>query len=214
MMQQNEDMPREQSALARIVRLVVGGLLVIFTIGVVAGFGMASHEKGDVSLKGIALVSLIVLLCGSLAWWLLRKGSEGEWLPRSPRQRTNRMVLYGTVALGVVAGFLMQLGEQRAPGDFNILPYDAPLNPAVALALLIAMPLLGWLYYRWHQSADEHDLDAYNFGGMLSLYAFFFLSIGWWIAWRGGFVPEPQGYAVFWTVIIVWSLGWMWRRYR
>lgn len=214
MMQQNEDAPREQSTLARILRLFIGGLLVVFTIGVVAGFGMASQEKGEVTLKGIAVVSLVVLLCGSLAWWLLRKGSEGEWLPRSPRQRTNRIVLYGTVALGAVAGFLFQLGDQRAPGDASLLAYDTPLDPTVALVLLAAMPLLGWLYCRWHQSADEHDLAAYNFGGMLALYAFFFLSIGWWIAWRGGFVAEPQGYAIFWVVIIVWSLGWMWRRYR
>lgn len=214
MTQQIEEAPAEQSGFLRAIRLFIAVTLAIFTVGIVVGFGAATAESGVIKWKGVAIVAAAVLVLGSISFWLFRKGIAGEWLPRSPRQRTNRLVIYGTIAVGMVAGMLLQLGEQKAGGTVNFLPYDVPLHPAVAIGLLAGMPLLAWLYYRWHQSADEHDLAAYNFGGMLSLYAFFFLSICWWIAWRGGLTVEPQGYAIFWTVIIVWGAGWMWRRYR
>lgn len=207
--------PAEQSVFARVFRIFCAFVLAVFSLGVLTGFIKASVDAGAPSWKGIAIVGLMVpaLLYG--AWRLFRKGAEGDWLPRSPRRRTNRIVLYATLGVGALAGMLMQLGEGAAhPGSGRILPYDAPLDPVVAAILLLAMPLLGWLYYRWHSSADEHDLAAYNFGGMISLYAFFFASVGWWIAWRGGFVAEPDGYAIFWIVMGVWSLGWMWKKFR
>jgi len=207
--------PREQSAFARAARLGIGFLLVVFSLGVLLGFSKASYDDGGPTLKGIAIIAVLVPGLLFLAWRLMRRGAEGEWLPRTPRRRSNRIVLYATLAMGAVGGMLMQIGEEAAhPGAGRFMPYDAPLHPTAALAMLATLPVLAWLYYRWHQSADEHDLAAYNFGGMLSLYAFFFGSVGWWIAWRGGFVTEPDGYALFWAVIVVWSLGWLWKKYR
>ncbi|PLK25931.1 hypothetical protein [Novosphingobium sp. TH158] len=204
----------EPSPLFRAFAIIFAVLIGIFTLGMIGGFAYASIERGSASWKGIAIVVPLALLLGYCSWWLLRKGVAGDWLPRSPRQRANRLVLYSTMAVGVVAGILLQIGEQEMGGSTSFLGYDTPLDPAVAIGLLATLPVIAWLYYRWHQSADEHDQAAYNFGGMLSLYTYFFASIGWWIAWRGGLADEPDGFAIFWAVIIVWSLGWVWKRFR
>ena len=36
----------------------------------------------------------------------------------------------------------------------------------------------------------------------------------WWIAWRGNLVPEPNGYAIFWGFVLIWSGVAAWRQYR
>jgi hypothetical protein len=215
MMEPVDVQTREPSIFARSIKLIFGVLIAVFAVGVLVGFTKATLDGGEVHWKGIVIIAVLVPGLLFAAYRLIRSGGDGEWLPRTPRRRSNRIVLYASLAFGALAGVLMQLGEDKGhPAAGEFMSYDAPLNPTVALVLLTGLPLLGWLYYRWHQSADEHDLAAYNFGGMLSLYAYFFASIGWWIAWRGGFMPEPDGFSVFWLVIVVWSLGWMWKKFR
>jgi hypothetical protein len=33
-------------------------------------------------------------------------------------------------------------------------------------------------------------------------------------AWRGGFVPEPNGFIIYYATITTLSLVWAWKKYR
>jgi hypothetical protein len=32
--------------------------------------------------------------------------------------------------------------------------------------------------------------------------------------WRGGFVPEPDGVAIFMLFALIWTAVWFWKKYR
>ncbi|MFM6932978.1 MAG: hypothetical protein ACKOUT_12135 [Novosphingobium sp.] len=195
--------------------LVIGGVLLsVFALGVIVGYTKAAIEGGNFGWKAL----LVYLLAGALVLgglWMIRRGLTKFALPKSPRMREYQLIVLGTCLLGAVLGGLMQIGAPvGTEAGLNILTYHAPISPAVAAVMLASLPLLAWLYYRWHKTADEHEQAAYNFGAVLGIYTYFFASIGWWVAWRGGLLPEPNGVAIFWTVIIVWSIGWIWHRFR
>lgn len=204
----------EMSPLKR-AALVFGGVLIsVFALGVIAGYTKAEIEHGNFGWKALLVYSLAgALVLGGL--WMVRRGLTKFALPKSPRMREYQLVVLGTCLLGAVLGGLMQLGAPAgADTGFNIFSYEAPMSPAVAAVMLASLPLLAWLYYRWHKTADEHEQAAYNFGAVLGIYTYFFASIGWWVAWRGGLLPEPNGFAIFWAVLVVWSVGWLWHRFR
>ncbi|MFM5907284.1 MAG: hypothetical protein ACKOPO_06835 [Novosphingobium sp.] len=200
--------PAEMSAITRFACLFGGTILGVFSLGVIAGFAKASIERGAIGWKAIPVFVVIALMIAA-AIWLVRKGLTRMTLAKSPKMREYQLVTLGTVAIGVCIGALMQGGISSSGGGFN-----GPLSPAVAAVLLALMPVTAWLFYRWHMTADEHEQAAYNFGGILSLYAYFFATFAWWVAWRGGLTGEPSALAILVLVLIVWSIGWAWRRFR
>lgn len=206
--------PGAFAGLKRVAQLVGGSVIAIFALGVMAGYTKAAIERGVLGWKALVVYAAASAIL-FLGLWIARKGVERFALAKSPKMREYQIIMAVTVLLGGVIGILMQVGAgpSHAKG-LSALSYEASMTPAVSAVLLATLPLLAWLYYRWHKTADEHEQAAYNFGGMLSLYAYFFASIGWWTAWRGGLLPEPDGFAIFWMVITVWLLGWLWRRYR
>ncbi|MFM5955415.1 MAG: hypothetical protein ACKOPE_14085 [Novosphingobium sp.] len=195
------------SALARFACLFGGTMLGVFSLGAIAGFAKASIERGVIGWKAIPVFVIVALMIVA-AIWLVRKGMTRLTLAKSPKMREYQLVTLGTVAIGVCAGALMQ-GGMTGTGGIN-----GPISPAVAAVLLALIPVTAWLFYRWHMTADEHEQAAYNFGGILSLYVYFFATFGWWVAWRGGLTGEPSALAIFALVLIVWSIGWAWRRFR
>jgi hypothetical protein len=195
--------------------LTIGGILIaVFALGVIVGYTKAAITGGTFGWKSLLVyMAAAALVLGGL--WMVRRGLTKFALRKSPRMREYQLVVLGTCLLGAVLGGVMQLGAPAgSEAGLNIFSYEAPISPAVAAVMLAALPLLGWLYYRWHMTADEHEQAAYNFGAVLGIYTYFFTSIGWWVAWRGGLLPEPDGLAIFWAVIIVWSVGWIWHRFR
>lgn len=202
------------SFIKRAVSLVGGGTLMIFSLGVVAGYTKAALAQGTLGWKAAVVFTVAGALfaCGL---WLVRRSLANHGLAKSPRMREYQIVVIATAFFGGIVGMLMQIGSSGdGQNALSGLSYQAPLSPLVAIVILVAMPLLAWLYYRWHKTADEHEQAAYNFGAVLGIYAYFFASTGWWVAWRGGLLPEPDGLAIFWAVIIVWSVGWIWHRFR
>jgi hypothetical protein len=195
------------SALARFACLFGGTMLGVFSLGAIAGFAKASIERGVIGWKAIPVFVIVALMIVA-AIWLVRKGMTRLTLAKSPKMREYQLVTLGTVAIGACAGALMQ-GGMTGTGGIN-----GPISPAVAAVLLALIPVTAWLFYRWHMTADEHEQAAYNFGGILSLYVYFFATFGWWVAWRGGLTGEPSALAIFALVLIVWSIGWAWRRFR
>lgn len=214
MTEMDETSGSQMSPVKRLISIAAGGVLAIFAVGIAFGYSKAALAHGALGWKGVVvyLIAGLMLLAGL---WLMRRALAGQRLASSPRMREYQIVMIATVMFGVVLGVLLQVG---AIGNGNegigVLFDNSPISPGIAILFLASIPVINWLAYRWHQTADEHDQAAYNFGGMLSLYAYFSVSMGWWFGWRGGLLTEPNGVAIFWIVMAVWTAGWVWRRYR
>ncbi len=204
----------DMSPVKRAALVISGGIVTVFALGFVVGYTKAAVVGGSFGWKALLAYTLAgALMLGGIL--MVRRGLTKFALSKSPKMREYQLIVLGTCLLGAVLGGLMQLGAPAgSETGLNILSYNAPISPAVAAVMLASLPLLAWLYYRWHKTADEHEQAAYNFGAVLGIYTYFFASIGWWVSWRGGLLPEPNGLAIFWAVIIVWTIGWIWHRFR
>jgi len=190
----------------------LGLLLSLFGAGLVAGVakamldGVVKHElRAGVAVGvGIGLLIAGALLLKGLLPLVADKGG-------SPRTRKARSMLYLSMAIGAVLGAAISFGSL---GEDPRSVWSGPVAPGVALFAIAvwigAVPLLSW---RWWRNIDEHEALAYKDGALAGMYAYSFVTPTWWMGWRGGFLPEPQGMATFLVVIAVWGLVWLARRY-
>lgn len=196
-------------------RFLGGLLLALFGTGMIMGIALAAVEKGRMALAGwVALGVAVLLLAGGL--WLLRSTWPHLELPRSPRVRRSRVALYVAMGVSLFVGLAAGITGQLS-GDVDNLGLmftSAPISVALALCALVGWFVAIAVSAYWHTTLDEIERAEYEFGGSLGMYAYVLVAPAWWIAWRGGLLPEPDGVAIFWMVMIVWCIGWAWRRYR
>jgi hypothetical protein len=92
---------------------------------------------------------------------------------------------------------------------------SGPLVPALAIiySIIIGVIIPAITFY-WHKNVvDEQEESAYRDGGYYAAYAFLFLTPLWWLLWRGGLLPEPNGVAIYLTFSLVWTIVWFWKKY-
>lgn len=210
--------PDEQAATPLKRWLLQFGLLIglIFLVAFVIGFMAAHFEKGHgFGLYGASILVIAALAITGCGWLMVRqlRTVTGEE-PLTRKERLNRNLLIGSAMLGALVAlaliFSQNGGISAAGGVFS----DAPLPPAVALGLVLLLGVLVPLIsYFWHQAVDEQEVHAYKTG---ALYSFYVYSIGapiWWLAWRGGFAPEPSGIVIYFATIAVMGVVWTWKKY-
>jgi uncharacterized membrane protein YidH (DUF202 family) len=207
----------------RTMWVIVSGLGIVMTAGAVAGY-LASHEAQGGGALGTAG---IVTLCGfaaiiiGLAYAIWRNVSKmkasNEGLTR--REKLNRKMTYGFLLAGGAIGLLLAFYDTSV-GNLDTRPAlilaDSPMPPVMALMLVffwaVIMPIIAWF---WHKRAiDEQEASAYRDGGYYAAYAFLIGAPMWWILWRGGFAPEPDGVAIFMLFASLWTAVWFWKKYR
>jgi hypothetical protein len=197
----------------RIVRITGLGLGTVFLLGMGAGFIAAHVEDGDpFGLVGALVLAGIVLALAACAWLLLREVRKptGEE-PLTRRERLNRNIIVGCGLAGLVIGAALALGGgvdlTQGGGVFS----NGPLPPALALVLVgligVVLPLVSIF---WHRSAvDELEADAYKTGALYAAYVYMIGAPVWWLLWRGGFVPEPDGITIYFAVIFTLGIVWL-----
>jgi len=202
------------------LRLFGALLLVIFGAGIATGALAAAREHGDFGLGGAIGIALALLVIGA-GGWLAFSARGRVLLPRSPRVRRSRIALYLSLGVslivGAVAGMTGQIASEM-PGDATAV-YSLLLGSHPIAASIAVLGLAGWtialiVSIYWHRSLDEIERAEYEFGGIVALYVYLFVAPAWWLAWRGGMMPQPDNIAIFGLVCIVWCIGWGWRRYR
>lgn len=206
---------KPRSALATTLIFVLAPLAVLFSVAFAAGMIVAGLEKQGVpSLAYFAILALAVTV-GVAAVWLMWRNRPAFQLPTSPRMRKSRIILYVCLALGVAIGAALVIAEGPRSADLTgLLSSSTPISP-VAVGVLLAGFLASMvLSIRWHMLLDEHEMAAYNIGAVVGLYVYFTLSVLWWLLARGGLAPAPDGYAIFWAVMLAWIIGWLFKRYR
>ncbi|HEV7232645.1 MAG TPA: hypothetical protein VGN36_00270 [Sphingorhabdus sp.] len=136
--------------------------------------------------------------------------------PLSKRERLNRNLLIACLVLGAVMGLVMGLVESRdASGDISMFS-NSPLPTGIALAFafvwVVIVPAIAWYWHRY--AVDEQERHAYREGAYYAFYAYGVGAPLWWLLWRGGLVPEPDGIVIYYITIGVCGVVWLWKKYR
>jgi hypothetical protein len=166
-------------------------------------------------------------LCGfaaiiiGLAYAIWRNVSKmkasNEGLTR--REKLNRKIVWGCGLAGGAIGLFLAFYETSV-GNSDTGPAlifaDSPMPPVIALILAffwaVIMPIIAWF---WHKRAiDEQEASAYRDGGYYAAYAFMIGAPTWWMLWRGGLAPEPDGVAIFMLFASLWTAVWFWKKYH
>ncbi|MFT4056100.1 MAG: hypothetical protein QM681_16470 [Novosphingobium sp.] len=201
------------------LRLGGGFFLAIFGAGIAAGVFAAWREHGEFRtgvVIGLALAALALVGGG----WLMLSVRNRMAMPRSPRVRRSRIALYLSLGVSVVVGVIVgasgQLSGDLHDGDayLDALVNTAPISRVFAIALLVGWLVAMAVSVYWHMTLDEIERAEYEFGAVLALYGYVTITPVWWVAWRGGMLPEPDHALIFIAVCIVWCIGWGWRRWR
>ena len=134
--------------------------------------------------------------------------------PLNKKERLNRNLLITLGALGGISGLV--LGVLEADGETALLMSNTPLPTGIAVGIafvwLVIVPVIAWF---WHTRAiDEQEASAYRDGGYYAAYAYLILAPTWWLLWRGGLVPEPDGVGIYFAFALIWTAVWFWKKYR
>ncbi len=214
-----DDLPADVDNKQRVKRVLkIAGLVfaAIFLAGIGTGVTAASLEREGITLVTGAIIGAAALLALTCLWLALRVANAptGE-APPTRKERLNRNILAACGLLGFVAAILMMFVQ----GDTDVtrgLLSNEPLQPGIAIALLVligvVLPILSFV---WHHSAvDEQEIAAYKDGALWGINVFMIGGPVWWIAWRGGFLPAPDGIIIYFAAITVMGVVWMWKKYR
>lgn len=194
------------------------GLLAIAALMVgafVLGLGVAVGERlhaGTISTKGVAIIAIVLVLAGVVLSWLLRKLKPALVLPRSPNMRRAKMAMIASVSIGVLLGMGASLADGGAASLGKDFLSSAPVSPLYASVVIIILLLAFAPTLIWYRSVDEHERLAYDFGSNFALHTYFIGAPVWWMAWRGGLLPAPDGIVIYFLTAIVWMAAWLWRR--
>jgi hypothetical protein len=197
---------------------------IIMTAGAIAGFVGEHRAQGDRAFSDFAIGFIaglaIVMAAMTVSFWRYAKKLKASGEPMSRREKLNRNIILACGLLGGVMGAVMAAGgflnaPDKSADPLSVL-FTGPMPVAVALALVffwaVVMPVVAWF---WHTRAiDEQEASAYRDGGYYAAYAYLILAPVWWLLWRGGLLPEPNGVAIFLTFAFIWSAVWMWKKYR
>jgi hypothetical protein len=219
MMAMSEERPDERAAagLKTVVLSAVLGLILLFSVGAIAGAGFALLDgEADTSPATVAILVAVALAAALLAaWGLLRlKPWAGADEPMSPKTRKARTLLFASGALGGVIGAVLALATISMDDPFALYS-NSPLPSALVIPILavwfLVVPVIS---LQWHRSADEHEKESYQFGALAAIYLYAFIAPAWWLAARAGLMPRADSMVIYLIVLGVWLVGWFWRRYR
>ncbi len=211
----DDDAPRIGGQIGRVLLIGLTALLAIFGAGVMVGIFMAMIERGgSFDVRTIAILAGTAALVALALWGAVRTTRSLNRAAGTPttRERRGRIMMFVCVGIGMGIGLVLAIAGPTPEGMFSNAPL--PVGIALPLALFIAVPLPVLCYY-WHtRVADEQEADAYRTAALLALYAFWIAAPAWWLLWRGGMAPAPDGILLYGLTIVVAGVGWLVAKYR
>ena len=204
-----------RTGLVRVLKLGVGGLVAVFATGGAVGAGVAAAERGLTFGRAAVIAGFALVALAAAAWVVVLVRRARSTGPEARGVTTARRMVVVSGAIGGVLGVLLALAAIRRGGDPGFEPFStAPLPPLLAAAAIAVLVLVIPVTWIWHRNIDEHESAAYRLAALIALYVYFWLSVVWWLAARGGFLPAVDGMAIFVATITVWGLAWAWARFR
>ena len=203
----------------RILWIILSGFGIIMILAFITGFLSAhmSEGGGPLNTAGYAILAALIsvtILLAFVIWKLFRQMKRSDQkVPR--REKVNNRYLLGTLLFSGVIGAGIALAELYFGAKDAALFASGPLVPALAIiySIIIGVIVPAITFY-WHKNVvDEQEESAYRDGGYYAAYAFLFLTPLWWLLWRGGLLPEPNGVVIYLTFSLVWAAVWFWKKY-
>jgi hypothetical protein len=199
--------------------MMLAGLGIVMTGGAVVGYfsEMSSSGEDPLSARGIIALAIFIAVIGGLAYAIWRNAhkirASGE--PLSRREKLNNWILVGSGLLGGIIAMILSMSGTASDQNPDVFS-SAPISTTVALPLAftvgVLLPLLSWY---WHKKVvDEQEEAAYRTGTLFAMYAFWTVAPVWWLLWRGGMLPAPDGVALYLMTIFVALTIWFWKKYR
>lgn len=205
----------EGSSGRHVVWIAVAGLGIVMTGGAIVGFMSEINSSSDDVKSGPALAALgiFVAIIAGLAYSILRnalKIKQSEY-PLSRREKLNNQIMVGSAIFGGLVAVVLVLS-----GDVSSGISDGPISPAIAIGVAFAFGVLVPLMsYYWHKKVvDEQEDAAYRSGALIAIYAFWIGAPVWWLLWRGGLVPAPDGITIYFITTFTAVIVWFWKKYR
>ena len=187
-----------------------GGIALIFTGGMIAGYTSGALERGGPDLVDGAIIAAMVLLAALVAFGIWRFWPQTVEEPVAPRVRSARRLFAVAIALGLPLGFLLGVTDEGTGALLSNAPVSSSIAALAIVLWLIAGPLITWL---WWQKIDEHEAGAYREGALVAAHAYIFITPIWWMASRAGWLPPLEPMLVLLAVTVLWSVVWFVRRY-
>lgn len=201
------------------IGLLIASLAMVMVAGAITGFSVEAIEtRGGFNGRTLAIlggmVALLILL-GLLCWRLTRRlfGPAGD-VPR--RERMSRNVMIGSGMLGgLIGGLLAAFGRPGSGGSAAELLSNGPIPPTLAIILcVVTLGIVPLISLYWHRVIDEHERSAYRDGAVAGTYVYMLGAPAWWLLWRGGLAPEPDGVAIYLIFTFLVLIVWFWKKYR
>jgi len=212
-----------QSSGRSLMWIILSTLGIVMAAGAIAGY-MAEHSAqggGPLGTPGIIALTVFGAMIAGLAYlaWFNGKKLKQSGGALTNREKLNRNIMLGCGisggAIGMFLAFYDVIIVGSEPSALAVLS-DSPIAPAIAILLAffwaVIIPIVAWF---WHKRViDEQEASAYRDGGYYSAYAYLIGAPTWWILWRGGFAPEPDGPVIFMLFALSWSAIWLWKKYN
>lgn len=197
----------------------LAGIGLLFCLGGVVGFLSAHNAEGGgpLSVAAIAVLACFTALgaaCG-YAIWRQFITARRHVLAQNRRERLSWTFTAIFCVVGAATGIGFAVFGDFGTGSTSLVA-STPISPLVAIVMAgvwgVIMPVAAWF---WHNRAiDELEAAAYRDGGYYAGYAFLIIAPLWWILWRGGFLPAPDGVALYLGFATLWCIVWYWKKYH
>jgi hypothetical protein len=202
----------------RNIWMVMCGLGIIMLLGAITGF-LAQHDAqdgGPMDVSGLAILGVfvtVILVFAFAIWKLFQQGKlSGEKVPR--REKLYNRILIGCGLLGGVIGLALAMTDNLGADEASLFA-SSPISPALAIILSVIIGIIfPAVSIYWHKYVvDEQEDAAYRAGALIAIYAFWFIAPVWWLLWRGGMLPAPDGVALYLMTTFVALIIWFWKKY-
>lgn len=191
----------------------------LFSVGAGVGFLSAHNAQGGgpLGVAALAVLAGFAALGAACVYAIWRQLVKTRHHVRAQNRRERLSWAFTAIfcAIGAVTGIVFALSDDFGTASTSVFA-STPLSPLVAIVMAgiwgVIIPATAWF---WHNRAiDELEAAAYRDGGYYAGYAFLVVAPLWWILWRGGFLPAPDGVALYFGFAALWCIVWYWKKYH
>jgi len=206
--------------IARNLWMMFSGIGIVMISGAITGYLSQRGAEGDgplnmLDVSILGLFAVVILVLAFAIWRLFQQTKQsGERVPR--RERLNNRIIWGCGIFGGIIGLALALTDNMGAANEPSLFASSPISPVLAVILAGAIGIvLPIVTFYWHKHVvDEQEDAAYRAGALIAIYAFWFIAPVWWLLWRGGILPSPNGIALYFMTAFIALIVWFWKKYR
>lgn len=161
----------------------------------------------------IVLTVTLLIGVGAILGLLRLKPWKGSGEPLSPTTRRTRSLIRLMNMVAVPGTLALYFGTISTDHPFAMFS-NSPVPLWIAIVAITSWLLARLLREWWHYNTDEHEQRAIDFGRRVGAGVFLAVTPAWWVAARGGLLPQPNAMVIWVVIMAIITISWSWHRYR